>query len=827
MSTQTSVLDDALLSTLVPLGELPAEARAEMLKEARVVELAPGEFAFSEGDTDGDLVFLLAGRVQLFAGRALADSVQAGTDAARHAMSPATPREHSARARGATTLLRIDRAVLDTCLTWAQSAALASATEESAQGAADWIARLSSSPLFARIPPENIHKIATLLEPVRLREGDRVIDQGAPGDYYYVIQEGRCLVSRTVADGQREVPLAMLSVGDGFGEEALISGATRNASVTMASDGVLRRLTSESFGELIKKPLLRQVDRAQAKAMATDGARLLDVRLPQEYRRNAVKGAISLPLTVLRREMKALARDCRYVVYCDSGRRSAVAAFLLAQAGYDAYHLAGGILPDQAHATPPAGDRQPAAAPDSNQDADGRLSALTLRTVEAESLLEDAVRHKAETDAALRATEEEMARLRRSAASVNAGVLAEVEARLENDRQRLTAEATRTDESLAKAKSAVLALETARRDAEKEAAQARTQAEQAEAVMRQEAEARLHQGEQRLQAEYARACEHLETLRRVREQAQAELAAERARLEQSLNLANEEVARIEHERERALEARNVAQAALDAFAQAALARQEELAAEEQHLRSEAEGTLRAERSRLEEEFARDQEWVEQARQSRERARAARQTADDEAARAAIRARQEDERQRRETAERLQAQRVRLEQEAAEIQRQFEAALQAKEQAEAAQRDARERSERNRAAQAAGAHDAKAEARIASEIARREAEVARARKEIEAAHKAQMNVEVTRHIVDGTETGRSEQEITLRTRLVLDLDNWKSEEQRRAQDEQDAARAKDEYVRRINENADARKRAEQEAVDDMFRDIRSQLKEDED
>ena len=58
---------------------------------------------------------------------------------------------------------------------------------------------------------------------------------------------------------------------------------------------------------------------------------------------NALSGAQNLPLSALRMKVHRLARDSLYVAYCDTGERSAAAAFLLAQHGFDARYLAKGI----------------------------------------------------------------------------------------------------------------------------------------------------------------------------------------------------------------------------------------------------------------------------------------------------------------------------------------------------------------------------------------------------------------------------------------------------------------------------------------------------
>jgi rhodanese-related sulfurtransferase len=173
--------------------------------------------------------------------------------------------------------------------------------------------------------------------------GQELIRQGEVGDYYYLIRAGSAEVTRAAKDG-KAVLLARLEPGQGFGEEALISGEPRNASVTMLSQGLLMRLAASDFLTLLQEPLVHQVAPEDAAAMVRRrGAVLLDVRMEDEYRQGSLKGSLNLPLYLLRLRVKALDPAPPYIVYCQTGRRSSIAAFLLAQRGFDAHVLAGGL----------------------------------------------------------------------------------------------------------------------------------------------------------------------------------------------------------------------------------------------------------------------------------------------------------------------------------------------------------------------------------------------------------------------------------------------------------------------------------------------------
>jgi rhodanese-related sulfurtransferase len=159
-----------------------------------------------------------------------------------------------------------------------------------------------------------------------------------------VITEGRCLVTReTPLSREGGIKLAELRVGDTFGEEALISGAKRNATVTMVTDGALMRLGKDDFNSLLNEPMLSWVDYARATQIVAQGGAWLDVRLPSEYNHDHIDKAINIPLYFIRLKLKSLEKSTKYVVYCDTGRRSSAAAYVLSERGYDAYVLTGGI----------------------------------------------------------------------------------------------------------------------------------------------------------------------------------------------------------------------------------------------------------------------------------------------------------------------------------------------------------------------------------------------------------------------------------------------------------------------------------------------------
>ena len=205
---------------------------------------------------------------------------------------------------------------------------------------------------FRSLDVAHLRRVMDGFEPVVCAAGQYVVRQGDVGDYYYAIGSGRCVVERQEGPVTAPRALATLGPGEAFGEEALLSGRGRNASVRMLADGTLLRLPRALFDEALRKPLLHGLELPDAEELVAGGGRWIDLRLPESNTAGRRPGALPLPLPRLRSLAGSLPRDRRYVVYCDTGVRSQVGAFLLAERGFDVRYLNGGLrryglLPDR------------------------------------------------------------------------------------------------------------------------------------------------------------------------------------------------------------------------------------------------------------------------------------------------------------------------------------------------------------------------------------------------------------------------------------------------------------------------------------------------
>ncbi len=277
--------------------------------------------------------------------------VSAGTDPARYPIANRQPRMVTARAATKSVIAWIDSTLLDVMLTLDQSAETG-AVKISEHTEQDWMSRMLQSPAFSQLPPSDVQRLIRALEPVSYKEGDTVISQGDEGDYFYIIREGTCSVTRLASGKGWEVPLAELGAGECFGEDALVSDGHRNASVTMLTDGSLMRLSKQQFLDILKKQLVHYINHDMARDAIASGARWLDVRLAEEHAHWALDNSINIPLAGIRANTSRLDKNQEYIVYCDTGRRSAAAAFLLTQRGFRVSVLEGGLsvqVPGMSH----------------------------------------------------------------------------------------------------------------------------------------------------------------------------------------------------------------------------------------------------------------------------------------------------------------------------------------------------------------------------------------------------------------------------------------------------------------------------------------------
>jgi len=340
-------IDIDLLKKFSPLDGLKRDNLAALARKVQVRELSPQQLVFKEGDTERRTIYVVSGSLELIDDQGKVEEIiEGGSDIARNPVAAIFPRRVTGRARNRVQYISIDSDLLDVMLTWDQTGSYEVSElqgEAEDEGGEDWMTMLLQTKAFHKIPPANIQAIFMRMQQINYKAGDVVLKQGTEGDYFYVLTSGKCLVTRETPLNKDGIKLAELVVGDTFGEEALISDAKRNATVTMTTDGAIMRLGKEDFKRLLNEPMLDWISMAEAEDIIKGGGKWLDVRLPSEFENDHLSGAINIPLYFIRLKMSTLDENTNYILCCDTGRRSSAGAYILSERGYKAYVLRDGI----------------------------------------------------------------------------------------------------------------------------------------------------------------------------------------------------------------------------------------------------------------------------------------------------------------------------------------------------------------------------------------------------------------------------------------------------------------------------------------------------
>lgn len=355
--SDSSLINVELLRGLQPFGELDEKILGELLP-LLVLRRESGQTPLEIGDWPHQLVYLVMGEIKMEFADTSTTVLVGGSEDTRRPLGKWGQALVSAKAITDIELLCLDDDKLEIMLIHEQLAAQKmlqdpahKIPEEGAAGAAETpeairaagvaaLQSLAGGALHA-LSPADLEQLLKHFQRIKTRRGDTLVRQDEEGDYYYLIETGRCLVTRQITG--MSMTLAELKAGDAFGEEALVTDATRNATVTMKTDGVLLRLAKKDFVELLRARLLQKISHAEALQRAANGAIWLDVRFAAEHQYDGIPGSRNISLNTIREAYALLDPQQEYIVYCQNGRRSAAAAFLLAQRGFRANLLEGGL----------------------------------------------------------------------------------------------------------------------------------------------------------------------------------------------------------------------------------------------------------------------------------------------------------------------------------------------------------------------------------------------------------------------------------------------------------------------------------------------------
>jgi rhodanese-related sulfurtransferase len=340
MNTENQRSKSLLCTSSLPNHE--NESDLDIFEVSRIFQLQYGETLSIKRAGHEDYLCIVSGKITMTDHEGRVYQLDAKQSPANRAfLMPKNAHLLQIKAEKNSLFYHIDSEKLDYLVFWKE---LTRTLDEKASYLKRRMDKLRHFPALRRLPAESIYEAVHRMKIIRVEAGEIVVREGELGDAFYLIDSGRVEIWQTGFYDDKPTRVTELGEGDAFGEDALVTGGLRNATVRMIEKGQLLVLEQSDFIELISKPMVREVEADIAQSLIEKGYQILDVRCEEEHAVLHIPGAHLFPLHQLRQRIKELDPNVRYITYCRSGKRAAVAAFLLNQRKYEAVSLKGGLL---------------------------------------------------------------------------------------------------------------------------------------------------------------------------------------------------------------------------------------------------------------------------------------------------------------------------------------------------------------------------------------------------------------------------------------------------------------------------------------------------
>jgi CRP-like cAMP-binding protein len=301
-------MDPERLKHLDGFETLPSSLLAEAARQARLLRLPAGRWLVRAGRRLPGRLYLLSGRLRL-KGRGGSWQVSAASEAARRPVYPGPVEVFTLQS---SELAAVPHAVLDGLTETAPGPlpGLPRLREDDS-----WQHRFLGSPLMQKLPPAAWQRVLRAMARHRFEPRDVVVRAGEPAACCYVLSGGHAEI---LAPGGERV--ASLRPGALFGEDALLSGGYRNATVRFCSAGSAVSLPAACFEAWLVSAVTPPLsDLAGRRLLSLDG------RAPGR----------KIALARLRDGAAGLPGGHAYAVTGGAWRQRRLAAFLLAEQGLD------------------------------------------------------------------------------------------------------------------------------------------------------------------------------------------------------------------------------------------------------------------------------------------------------------------------------------------------------------------------------------------------------------------------------------------------------------------------------------------------------------
>jgi CRP-like cAMP-binding protein len=319
-------------------------ALEELSRKLELVDLPAGAPIIQEGTTADAFYVVKNGEVEVskktkWGQEARITSLKCGEGFGEMALLTCSPRFSTVTAKTDVTLYKLYKKDFEKIV--GLDSAISCMIGSKAQSYSEYNKIKTLQP-FALLEPEKMFALSDKFSEKKYTFGEDIIKEGEIGDAYYVIKSGKVSVIKKEGREQPE-QVAVLGEGDGFGEEALISGKRRSATCRALEDTVVLALSKSDFEKTMKTSFLEIVYPEDITPEDMKDIIFIDTRLEAQYEVEHIAGAINIPLEFLRKRYTELDTEKKYYTYCGMEAWGMPAAFIMKSLGFDVKGIRGGL----------------------------------------------------------------------------------------------------------------------------------------------------------------------------------------------------------------------------------------------------------------------------------------------------------------------------------------------------------------------------------------------------------------------------------------------------------------------------------------------------
>ena len=242
---------EGIVTTNILFSSYAAEEQKAIVDAFEPCDAIADTFVIRQGETGEKFYFVENGKLDIFVknssgGNAkVGSTLTEGSSFGELALMYNTPRAASIKASSDSKLWTIDRNTYRNIVVHFKAMRNKQYMDFVRQ------VEIKGKKLGALMSESELEKMTTSLEKEVFETGETIIRQGNTGDHFYIIAEGTVSVFKTNVESGKEDKLADLKIGAYFGEKALLSEDTRQASCIADSKVVALTLGREDFIDMM------------------------------------------------------------------------------------------------------------------------------------------------------------------------------------------------------------------------------------------------------------------------------------------------------------------------------------------------------------------------------------------------------------------------------------------------------------------------------------------------------------------------------------------------------------------------------------------------